>query len=182
MAIGDFLPQILNKFTSGNAYVPKGHFVVNAFNIDRSLASGIPGIEPEVIKERPNSVAFYSGRCWYGCNSSVYYSQLLTDKSKAGLCYQEADPTSEDISDLVATDGGVIPIPEASKIVGIIPSSSGLLVFALNGIWFIGGTDGGFKANDFSVTKVGPVGTPNARALWLQRTPCFGGLMRVLLL
>jgi hypothetical protein len=162
--LGDFLPDVLNKFTSGNARAPRGHFILNAFNKDRSFASGISGIAPEVITDRPAAVAFYAGRAWYGCRSTIYFSQVLTDKSKAGQCFQEADPTSEDISDLVATDGGVIPIPEASKIIGILPSSNGLLVFSVNGIWFISGTDGGFSADDYAVKKVTPVGTPNSRA------------------
>jgi hypothetical protein len=171
--LGDFLPDVLNKFTSGNARAPRGHFVLNAFNKDRSFASGIAGIPPAVTKERPNSVAFYSGRPWYGSGSTVYFSQVMTDKGKAGQCFQEADPTSEDISDLVATDGGVIPIPEANNIISLVPSGDGLLVFAINGIWFINGAENGFTAVDYSVTKVGPVGTQNARAFVATKNTVF---------
>ena len=171
--LGDFLPDVLNKFTSGNTRAPRGHFILNAFNKDRSFASGIAGIVPQVTRERPNSVAFYSGRAWYGSGSTVYFSQVMTDKSKAGQCFQEADSTSEDISDLVATDGGVIPIPEANTITGIVPSGDGLLVFAINGIWFINGADNGFTAVEYSVTKVGPVGTQNARAFVATKNTVF---------
>lgn len=171
--IGDFLPKVLNKVTSGNARVPRGHFILDAFNKDRSFVSGITGITPEVTRERPSAVAFFAGRAWYGSGSTVYFSQVMTDRNKAGQCFQEADPTSEDISDLVATDGGVIPIPEANNILGIIPSGNGLLVFAINGIWFISGADGGFGADDYSVAKVGPVGTQNARAFVATKDSVF---------
>lgn len=165
VAIGDFLPDVLDKLPSGNARVPRGHFILNAFDKDRSLASGIFGLPSDVNTNRPNSVAFYAGRAWYAEGSTVYFSQFLTDRFRAGMCYQEADPTSEEISDLIATDGGVIPIPEASKIVGLRVHNDGLLVFALNGIWFVGGgREGGFKATDFQVRKTSPVGTPDARS------------------
>jgi hypothetical protein len=165
VAIGDFLPDVLDKLPAGNARAPRGHFILNAFNKDRSLASGIFGLTPEITPTRPNSVAFYAGRAWYAEGSTVYFSQFLTDRFRAGMCYQEADPTSEEISDLIATDGGEIPIPEASKIVGLKVHNDGLMVFALNGIWFVGGgRDNGFKATDFQVRKVSPVGTPDARS------------------
>ena len=165
VSVGDFLPTLLNKLTADNAKVPKGHFILNAFDKDRSLASGIPGLAAEVTKARPSGVAFYAGRAWYGEGSQVYFSQFLTDRFRAGMCYQEADPTSEEISDLIATDGGVVSIPEASKIVGLKVHNDGLLVFAINGIWFIGGgRDGGFKATDFQVRKTSPVGTPDSRS------------------
>jgi hypothetical protein len=158
---GDFTPEILDKFFAGNNQAPKGHYVVNAFYKDRAGVSGVAGIPIEITNERPSTVAFYSGRVWYACNSNVYFSQLLTSRHKAGLCYQDADPTSEDISDLIATDGGVIPIPEATKIIKLLPHGSGVMVFAVNGVWNITGSSGGFTALDISVNKVSPIGCKN---------------------
>jgi hypothetical protein len=155
---GDFNPEILDKMFTGNTRAPRGHFILNAFYKDRSSVSGISGLEKEITNDRPATAAFFSGRIWFACNSNVFYSQVLTDKHKAGLCYQEADPTSETISDLVATDGGVIPIPECTKIVRILPNAGGILVFGLNGVWNITGTADGFSAMDISVNKVSPVG------------------------
>jgi hypothetical protein len=155
---GDFLPEQLDKLFSGNNRAPRGHYILNAFNKDRSSVSGVSGIPTEVVDERPGTVAFYAGRAWFACNSTVYFSQLLTERYRAGMCYQEADPTSEDISDLIATDGGVIPIPEASKILKLLPNGSGVMVFASNGIWNVTGSNGGFSALDISVNKVSPIG------------------------
>ena len=156
---GAFDPALLNTFYFGNNRAPTGHYVVDAFYIDRTAMSGVPGIPVEATRERPTSVAFSNSRAWYGVNNKIYFSQVMTDKSKAGMCYQEADPTSEDISDLIATDGGVIPIPEMEKLTKLVPSGAGMIVFANNGVWFIGGTQAGFTALDISVSKISPIGT-----------------------
>lgn len=159
-----FSPVRLSRIFTGNNRAPRGHFIVNAFYVDRSSMSGVSGIPVESETERPPTISFFSGRVWYGLNGTIYYSQILDDKSKAGFCYQAADPTSEEISDLVASDGGVIPIPEMGKVVRLFPAGAGMMVFATNGIWFIGGTTAGFNATDISVSKVGPIGTesPNS--------------------
>lgn len=156
---GDFDPELLGKFFSGNNRAARGHFVVDAFYVDRSAISGVAGLPVEPIAERPPSVAFFSGRVWYVLNGTIYFSQVLDDKRKAGFCYQEADPTSEDISDLIATDGGVIPIPEMARGVKLVPMGGGLLVFGTNGIWYVSGTQAGFTATDISVSKINPIGT-----------------------
>ena len=156
---GAFKPDILGTFFNGTTRAPRGHFILNAFYKDRTAASGISGLVVEASADRPPTVAFAAGRVWYACNSTVYFSQVLDDKAKAGFCYQEADPTSEDISDLIDSDGGVIPIPEMAKAVKILPFGSGLVVFGTNGIWYIGGTQAGLTATDISVSKVNPIGT-----------------------
>lgn len=158
---GDFLPEILNNLFSGNNKAPNGHYILNAFRKDRSGVSGISSIPIETIDGRPNAITFFSGRAWYGQGSTVYFSQILdsTKGYKAGFCYQEADPTAEDISELIASDGGVIPIPEADKIVRMLPLANGVVVFAMNGVWFVSGGDSGFTATSLSVSKISSVGT-----------------------
>lgn len=155
----DFDPALLAKFYSGNNRAPRGHYVVNAFYIDRTSVSGVADIPPEAKVERPVSTAFFGGRVWYLSGSTLYFSQVLDDKSKAGFCYQEADPTAEDISDLLPTDGGEIPIPEMARGTKLVPLGDSLVVFANNGIWSVNGTAAGFSATDYSVSKVNPIGT-----------------------
>lgn len=164
-ASGVFDPTILVNIFGGNTRAPQGHFILEAFNLDRAAVSGITSIPVETTYERPSAVGFFSGRVWYAVNSTVYFSQYMDDKRKVGFCYQEADPTSEDISDLIATDGGVIPIPEMSKAVALIPAGNGILVFATNGIWNITGTSAGFTATDISVSKVSPIGTDSPNSI-----------------
>ena len=151
----------------GNTPAPKGRVILNAFDQDRAEVTGITGLVKYGDRSRPTAVSFYAGRVFYsgvkseryytGYKSNaghVYFSQVITDIGKAGLCYQEADPTSEAISDLIATDGGVITIPEAGEILRIVSLLDVLVVIATNGIWEIGGKDGSFDATSYYVNKI----------------------------
>ena len=166
--IGDFLPDVLDKVYSGNTKAPRGHFILNAFRKDRGAASGLGSTFPVVEKNyRPTATCFFSGRVWWAAADRVYYSQILVDdRSKAGLCFQEADPTSEDITDLIESDGGVVPITEARDIVQIVPLANGVMIFAKNGVWSIsGGGTGGFSASSVALSKISAIGTSNAKSI-----------------
>lgn len=145
-----------NKVYSGSSLIGNGHYILDLFSRDRETASGVEGIGVEVINGRFSSVAAYAGRAWYaGFDSRVYYSQILENNIQLGELYRINDPTSEESSDALATDGGYIHLPEASGIRKLHPFGSSLLVFADNGVWRISGIDGNlFKATDFSVYKV----------------------------
>ena len=162
---GDFDPAALAKLFFGNTRAPRGHFIIDAFNRDRTAVSGIAALAAEVDNERPRAVEFYQGRAFWGHRSQIYFSPILEDGSRAGQCFQEADPTSENISDLLPTDGGVIELPHAKQIVRLVEMGSGLMVFATNGIWFIGASSQGFSASDYTISKVNEVGTNNARSI-----------------
>lgn len=156
----------VERFELGNTRAPRGHYILDAFNQDRSAVSGISGI-PRVTASlnRPSCVAFFAGRVWYaGVNSqdfniNVYFSQIATTRGQFARCYQDQDPTSEILHDLLPTDGGVITIPEIGNVITMIPIQSALVLFATNGIWSITGSQGiGFTANDYSVTKISSTG------------------------
>jgi hypothetical protein len=157
--VGDFNPVLLNKAHVGTSRAPRGHYIVNAFNVDRSAVSGVGGITADVKRYGPASVAFFSGRAWWFARNGVYFSQIMTNKNKAGQCFQEADPTAEDISELLASDGGYIPIPAADEILRGIEIGNGIMAFARNGVWLISGTDRGFSATEYQVTKISSIGT-----------------------
>lgn len=145
----------LRRLSIGTTAAPKGHFVIDPFYKDRASVSGIVGLTVESTDERPAAVKGFAGRICFALKSDIYVSQLLNqNRDNAGKCYQDADPTSEDISDLIATDGVVITIPEAGTILRLDVVGSNLMVFANNGVWAISGTDGGFKATDFQVNKI----------------------------
>lgn len=107
-------------------------------------------------QEFVNPVACTSafGRVFSGTGSTVYFSNVLITSKEAGRCYQRNDPISEDIPDVLDTDGGYIFLDDALSILAIKPFRSGVLVFAQNGVWYIFNPDGGFKATAFNVTKV----------------------------
>jgi hypothetical protein len=118
-----------------------------------------------ITQKRPSAVAFFAGRIWYsGINegkltTKIYFSQVIETPQQFGKAYQVADPTDENISDLVATDGGTINIPEMGICYRLVPYSSGLLVFSFNGVWFVGPGSGGiFAADSYSIRKISEIG------------------------
>lgn len=156
-----------------SAPAPNGHYIYSAFQTNRRNATGsvLSGVDEKSSGPyRPSSTSFFSSRVWYagvnveGFTSNIYFSKLIEDSQDFGKCYQAADPTSENISDLQETDGGVIVIPDIIKVTGLVPLGRSLLVFASNGVWAISGTQGGFKANDYSIQKISesPVDAPNS--------------------
>jgi len=178
---GNVDSKMLARASIGSTWAPKGHYILDAFYKDRAAASAIASVAVESStrktkrrrattttvaaaaptpiavtssSKRPVTVAFFAGRVAYAADDAIFVSEVLNDsRNNAGKCYQDADPTSEDISDLVDSDGLMIRIPEADEITNLIPFGSGLLVLATNGVWAIVADDG-FKATNFGVRKI----------------------------
>jgi len=158
--------------SSGNA--PRGHYILNAFTQDRSGISGVAGLTKISTLTRPSTGTWFQGRLWstgvnasfqasgdanfYSWNSNIYFSQIVQSVNDFGNCYQVNDPTSENLFDLLPTDGGVVSIPEAGNIYRLFPLMNAMLIFAANGVWYISGNQGiGFSANDYSIVKLSAV-------------------------
>ncbi len=160
---------VYDSVFAGSTLAPLGHFILDAFNKDRAGASGISSIETEAIETRPTAVAFTAGRVFYGHENLVYYSQLITDDlTAAGDCFQSADPTAEEISDLIATDGGTILIPTSGRAISFVESGNSILAFYNNGIWSISGSQpgDGFAATSHSVAKISSEGAISSRTIF----------------
>lgn len=115
-------------------------------------------------------VGEYAGRAWYAgfsgeiiggdsysprMSSYVLFSKLIASTAELGDCHQVGDPTSKENPDLLDTDGGFIRIDEAYGIRKLVSIGSGLVVVAENGVWaIVGGSDFGFTATAYKVTKV----------------------------
>jgi hypothetical protein len=146
----------------GTTAAPKGHFILDAFNEDRSTIAGLPNIATITTgTQRPGTCAFFAGRVWYagtqyqGYNSRIYFSQLVSSPLEFGKCHQENDPASETSFELLPTDGGVIDLIDAGTIIKMFPLRNSLLIFCSNGIWALSGSQGlGFTPLDFSIDKV----------------------------
>lgn len=117
-------------------------------------------------------VEFFAGRVFFAGNvcesrqGGVYFSQtLIEDQGKVASFFQEGDPTSETFSDLIDTDGGVVYVQGADGINGLRAYQTGLIVYAENGVWFLRGSDSGFKATDYSVDKLSSIGCISANSI-----------------
>jgi hypothetical protein len=117
-------------------------------------------------------VEFFSGRVWWGgvgtskLLNRVYFTQTLESDEQIGKCYQEADPTAEHISDVVATDGGTIDILEMGNLLKMFNLGKSLVLFADNGVWQIGpGEDAFFNATSFEVRKISNLSVLSADAV-----------------
>jgi hypothetical protein len=157
-----FDPGMRHQISAGNTPVGRGHFIYNAFHIDRSSVSGVPNIPVQSAgPSRPKCIAFFAGRVFYAgvkatkFASNIYFCQIIERDSQIALCHQQQDPSEEDAPDLLPSDGGVIVVPEIAEVIKLFSKGASLLVFATNGVWNISGSEGiGFKANDYSVTKI----------------------------
>lgn len=165
----DFNLVFINKFDVPTSQAPRGHYVLDAFNQDRSTASGVAGI-PVVTSSfyRPSTNAFFAQRMWYSSVNfgnfvnKLYFSPVIERNTQFGDCFQVGDPPSENGAGLVASDGGFISINEAGRILKLVVVQDSLFVFATNGIWSITGSQGiGFTADDFLVRSVVRLVTPS---------------------
>jgi hypothetical protein len=176
-------PDLLNKIDIGNTPASQGHFILDAFNrgSSRNTESGLSLSGVDYEKGRPQTTAFFAGRTFYSgiesnsvtsgvhkkvsYNGFIFFSKVIQSLTDIGLCYQEADTTSEDISDILSTDGGTIHIPEAGRILRLIARQNSLVVIADNGIWTISGGELGFRATEFQVSKITNIGAISAHSV-----------------
>ena len=162
-----FVPADLLKISFGTTQAPKGHFILNYFQPNRAGQSGVPIPTPQPKGYRVTDCVFWSGRLFYLVGSTVLYSQILAeDSSNCERCYQDADPTSETISDLIDTDGGTIFIPQIGRGTRLAVIGSNLVVFGDKGIYAVAGTSNGFfSAKGYLQYSINPYGSECPRSI-----------------
>lgn len=156
----------------GNTPAPKGHFILDLFAQDLDAALGCPGTGSRSYATRPVAVAFHQGRAFYSSPtatqriSGILFSQQLITKDRIGNCFQEADPTAQDINDLVDTDGGFLPMPGAGEILALREIGNGVAAIATNGVWFVTGADGsGLTATNIKLSKASSTGALSSSSI-----------------
>ena len=163
-----FTPGLVDSRAFGTSLAPRGKFILNAYEKNRGQVSGISAIPPSPYADhRPEDICFFAGRLWYALDSSLLYSQIVSeDTTLADRCYQAADPTSEEISDIVATDGGVMNLHDCGKIVRIAQLGNGLVAFGTRAIIAIlPGNATGFTPTSYYQQVVSTVGVLSKRSV-----------------
>lgn len=126
-------------------------------------------------------IAEYAGRAWYSgfsgqvtsgdkrspdLSNFVVFSQLVKSRQDIAKCYEETDPTSRESPGVVDTDGGFIRISGIKEVIGLVNIELGLVVIGSNGVWVItGGSDDGFKASNYKVSKISSSGCISADSI-----------------
>lgn len=161
---GNFDAAEWKKVYSGSSLTGNGYYILDFFSKVRS------GLTTETESSRFKAVASFAGRVFYAglesANNSgtILFSRQVQTLSELGRCYQRNDPTSEDASDLLDTDGGTISIPDAVNIKYLYAFGANLFVFAENGVWSINGVDNVFRATEYSIKLITKIGILSAES------------------
>ena len=174
---GSWDSSLIKDYLLGTTEAPKGKYILDLFSMgsSRQYLSGLSFSTTEYIENGGISAcASYAGRLFLGgvrgttilgdnksptITSFILFSQLVKNVSDFSKYYQSADPTAEEINELVDTDGGFISIPETSSIHKLVPVGQSLMVFAENGVWEVRGGESGFSATDYQVRKITNIGS-----------------------
>lgn len=133
---------------------------ITATGVDEhaALVDGLPS--SDLLKGAITDVENFGGRIFYLCGNTVLFSQTLsTDNKNYDKCYQEADPTSEEVSDVVATDGGMIQMLSLGRGKALKSFYRGVLVFGdkeVSGI--LSNSINLFSAESYDVVKITTAG------------------------
>ncbi len=171
---GDWAAAQVARIDLGNTPAPKGHYILNVYEEDRSGVSGVGSVSSIPIvstsQQRASTSAFFSGRLWLaginasGNNSKVYFTQVVQRDIQYNHFYQQNDPTIEFTPDLLPSDGGFVSIPDSGTIHKLLALRQVIMVFAQHGVWAITGSTGlGFTADDFSVVKISDTPTTTSK-------------------
>lgn len=141
--------------------------VLIPFSIEFSVAATTPpsGESSDIEEGLPSTnilsgavthLTAFGGRIFYLCKNTLLFSQTLKADNKGyDLCYQDADPTSEEISDVVATDGGMIQLLTIGKGKNIHSFYRGVIVFGdreVTGV--LSNSINLFSATDYDIVKI----------------------------
>lgn len=168
-------PDMLFRSSQDNSPAPKGKAILDLYTrgASRNSAFDVTGLSGDTESGRITTVASYAGRVFFSgiisqvtngdkfspnYSGYIFFSPTVISTDKLGKCYQEADPTSDSISDIIDTDGGTIQIPEITRVIKLIPTKSSLLILAENGVWEVYGGDNGFRATEYQLNKITSVG------------------------
>ena len=114
----------------------------------------------DVVEGRIKDVVCFSGRYFYLVDDTVLFSQVLTETGQGyDKCYQEADPTSEEINDVVDTDGGYVKFPSMGYGKALKTFNRGVLIFGDSSVYgLISPAEQIFTATSYDIVELSRAG------------------------
>lgn len=105
-------------------------------------------------------VAYMAGKFFYLVNDTVLFSQNVTNEGEGyDKCYQDADPTSEEINDIVSTDGGFVKFQTMGDGMALKTFNRGVLVFGRDVVYgLLSPTTGRFTATEYDTVELSKAG------------------------
>lgn len=112
-------------------------------------------------------ITYMPGRLFYLCNDTVLFSQVIKNNGTGfENCHQEADPTSEEISDIVPTDGGYVKFNNIGVGRALESFNRGVLVFGENIVYgLISPMEKAFSASDYDILELSRAGIIGDRSV-----------------
>lgn len=105
-------------------------------------------------------VAYMSGKFFYLIGDTVLFSQNVKDDNTGyEKCYQDADPTSEEISEVLPTDGGYVKFQTMGDGLALKTFNRGVLVFGRDVVWgLLSPLMGRFTATEYDTVELSKAG------------------------
>ena len=117
--------------------------------------------------DKVTDVAYMAGKYFYLTGDTVLFSQTVGEGNKGyDECYQDADPTSEEISDVIPTDGGMVKFQTMGDGLALKTFNRGVLVFGRDVVWgLISPFDGRFTATEYDTVELSRAGLIGAQSV-----------------
>lgn len=116
--------------------------------------------EQEFSQSRITDVAFMAGRYFFLTGDTVLFSQTIKeDGTGIDKCYQDADPTSEDVSDVLPTDGGYVKFQTMGDGLALKTFNRGVLIFGRDVVHgLISPLESRFTATEYDILELSKAG------------------------
>jgi len=117
--------------------------------------------------DRCIDVAYMAGKFFYLAGDTALFSQNINDDGTGfDKCHQDADPTSEDVSDVLPTDGGYIKFNTMGDGLALKTFNRGVLVFGRDVVWgLVSPLESRFTATDYDTVELSRAGLIGAQSV-----------------
>lgn len=157
-------------FTNGNNQGHSGE--KNPFGVTCNVYGYVEGENTDIFPtvnatDSITDITYMGNRLFYLVNDSVLFSQSIGSNGKGfEKCYQDADPTSEEIPDIVATDGGIVKFNNIGVGRALETFNRGVLVFGDNIVYgLISPVEKVFTATEYDILELSRAGIAGARSI-----------------